>query len=136
MSVSELLEVVAMLSRLDDTASVKQALAQGVHWLVANQESMALMRTNAEVSHREIQDAVQRKLVQATDAVRHEFGVFERISRDFEHRKGQYLHSPYLVLLAAEIFTSGRRSKLFLLDAGQGKTWLGLLLCARHIMQQ
>ena len=60
------------------------------------------------------------------------FAEVESISKEFERRNLGYRHSSYLVYIATVCITTPGHVIPFTLGAGQGKTFITLLLAAYH----
>ena len=76
---------------------------------------------------------VEEKVQQLVDlSSKASFEEFEIISRDFERASKGYKHSPYLCYIATHCWGKLSQYCVFKLGAGQGKTFIGLLLAQRH----
>ena len=78
-----------------------------------------------------VQTAVLKKLDEKGNDFQDTYEKIEEFSKTFE--KGHfYVHNPYLVYIATELYLSKQTILPFMLGPGQGKTFLGLLLAKMH----
>lgn len=108
-----------------DKEQIQLFLEDGLITALESREQKKQQRVHSNINLNQVEDRVQALV---TADLKGAYNIFESISKSFERKNLGFRHNAYLCYIAATCWSKEPQYCAFQLGAGQGKTFIALLL--------